>query len=133
MLYTLEPIWKKSYVEVEHWYKEINGKKMWIERYVGFRWGKCIFESDEKPDIDLKNESSFNITDEVEDPEYEADDSCWVDFIFPKTLTEELCEETENMDFEELEENGWQLDDIECYITGPMKLTDENGNEWRGD
>ena len=133
MIYKLEPIWKKSVVDVEHWYKEIDGKKIWIERELGWRWGSCTFESEEFPEIDLKNEYNFNISDELEVIDYEADDGCWESFNFPADMLAEETERIEEMDFEGLEEDGWQLYDTETIFTGPLKLTDENGNTWRGE
>jgi hypothetical protein len=133
MIYTLEPIWKKSFVDVEHWSKEIDGKRVWIERHVGYRWGKCIFESDEKPNIDLENKAGFNVMDEIYNVDCESIDSCWVDYQFPDNLNEEICEQLEEMNFEDLEFDGWIMEDIETYITGPLKLTDEEGNECKGE
>ena len=85
------------------------------------------------PIFDLKNEDNFNITDELEVIDYEADDGCWETFNFPSSMLEEETERIQEMDFEELEEDGWQLYDTETIFTSPLKLTDENGNEWRGD
>ena len=63
MLYKLSPQYKKSVYDVENWFKDDNGNKMWIEREYGWRWAHCTFESEEKPDIDLKNEYGFNMED----------------------------------------------------------------------
>jgi hypothetical protein len=133
MIYKLEPIWKKSVVDIEHWYRKDNDKKQWIEKESGWRWGSATFNSDEFPDIDLKNDQSFNVLEELDDPELEYDDGCWSSMTFGGDLTEEEQEELEYMDQDELEEKGWHLHYIDTFYTGPLKLTDENVNEWKGD
>ena len=133
MRYTLEPIWKKSVTEVENWFHP--EKKLWFEREIGWRWGSASFESAEFPDIDLKNEHCINILEDLDDsnPDLEMDDGCWTSFNFCDSLNEEQQEEIEQKEFNELEEEGWELRYIDTYFSGPLKLTDENGNEWRGD
>lgn len=131
MLYRLEPAWKKSVADIEHWSKVIEGKKVWIEREVGWRWGHCTFQSEEVPNIDLEGNQVFYIFEELEVEDYECDDGCWESFNFYDTtlLTEEYQEEIEMMGYGELEEDGWVHEDTETVFSGPLKLFDENGNE----
>ena len=133
MRYTLEPIWKKSVTDIQNWFKEDGERKLWFEREYGWRWGSASFESEEFPDIDLKNDDGFNVTEDLEYPDMYFDDGCWSFNTFCDELTEEEKEQLQYMDDEELEENGWTLHYIDTYYSGPLKLTDENGNEWRGD
>lgn len=129
--YTLEPIWKKSVMDIESWYHP--EKKVWFEKENGWRWGSATFESEEFPDIDLKNAHCINVTEDLEDPDLDYDDGCWGTYNFAEELNEEQQLEIEEMDFDALEEAGWVLKYVDTYYTGPLKLTDENGKEWRGD
>jgi hypothetical protein len=132
MLYRLEPRWKKSVVELQHWSKMINGKKVWIEREEGWRWAHCTFESDEVPDIDLEGNQSFYIFEELEVIDYESDDGCWTHTNFyanSDLLTEEEKEEIGDMGYSELEEEGWEHEETDTIFTGPLVLYDENDNE----
>jgi hypothetical protein len=122
MLYKLRPQWKKSVHDLEHWWKEINGKKVWIEREVGWRWGEATFTSEDVSHIDLENEHGFCVSEE-ELMDYNADDGCWITYHFPKDkLSEEEMDRIEEMDFSDLEEDGWTLDETETYFTGPLIL-----------
>ena len=130
--YTLEPIWKKSIADVENWYHP--ERKLWFDRENGWRSGSARFESEEFPEIDLKNENySIIVNEEFEDPDLEFDDGCWCTHNFCEGLSEEERQQIEEMSFDELEELGWRLEYIETHFTGPLMLTDENGNVWRGD
>ena len=134
MIYKLSPQYKKSVYDIENWFKEENGNRMWIEREYGWRWAHCTFESEEKPDIDLKNEYGFNITEDIDEIiDYEADDGCWSDFTYSDNIDGEYRERLEEMGNDELEEDGWQLSYVDTYFDGPLVLEDEKGNIWKGD
>ncbi len=123
-MYKLRPEWKKSALDLEHWSKEIDGKKIWIQREVGWRWAECTFQSEDPPEIDLKNEHGYSLED-LDIVDYYADDGCWTTFYFPETvLTEEQKEVIEDMDYSDLEEDGWVHEDTETYFTGPLILED---------
>jgi hypothetical protein len=131
MRYILEPIWKKSVTDVETWHHP--EKNLWFEKENGWRWGSASFVSEEFPEIDLKNEYCIVVTEDLDDPDLECDDGCWGTYTFCEQLNEEEQQEIEDMDWEELEEQGWVLKYVNTYFSGPLKLTDENGNVWRGD
>jgi len=136
MRYTLEPIWKKSVVDVENWYKQDGDRRLWFEREHGWRWGSASFDCNEFPDIDLENEYGINVIEDLPEdaePDLDYDDGCWTTNNYCDDLTEEEQQELEYMDHEELEENGWILHFVDTIYTGPLKLTDETGKEWRGD
>lgn len=134
MLYKLSPQYKKSACDVENWFKEENGVKMWMERETGWRWAHCTFESDTPPEIDLKNEHGFNIFEDIDDVQnYDADDGCWSDYRYSDNISEEYRIRLEEMDHEELEEDGWRLSYMDTYFTGPLILEDEHGNVSYGD
>ena len=129
MKYKLSPQYKKSALDVENWYKEENGNKMWIEREHGWRWAHCTFESETPPDIDLINEHGFSIFEEIEDvQDYDADDGCWSEYRYSDNIDEEYRAQLDEMDSEALEEDGWRLSYVDTYFTGPLVLEDEHGN-----
>jgi hypothetical protein len=134
MRYKLSPQYKKSACDVENWFKEENGEKMWIERETGWRWAHCTFESETPPDIDLKNEHGFNVYEDLEDvQDYDADDGCWADYRYSDNIPEEYRIRLDEMDHKELEEDGWRLSYTDTYFTGPLILEDEHGNVSYGD
>ena len=125
----LKTLHKKSAVERQFWYKE--GKV--VIREEGYRWGEFYCESDEQPEIDLKNDDGYNLSDSDYDWELTSlDDGCWADWTFPEDMTEEEQAEIENARdeeyFEGMEELGWTNDDTEYVLQGPLELSDENGN-----
>lgn len=125
----LKTLHKKSAVERQFWYKE--GKV--VIREEGYRWGEFYCESDEQPEIDLKNDDGYNLSDSDYDWELTSlDDGCWADWTFPEDMTEEEQAEIENAwdeeYFEGMEELGWTNDDTEYVLQGPLELSDENGN-----
>jgi hypothetical protein len=128
MIYKLEPIWKKSVTDIQHWYHK--EKDLWFEQEVGWRWGSATFESEGFPEIDLKNEVPINVSEDLDDPNIDCDDGCWTYFNFSDKIDEDYQEQLKEMDFDELEKQGWYLEYVDTYFSGPLKLSDENGNEW---
>ena len=57
--WTLKNLHKKSAVEKQFWYKD----GATLIRYEGWRWGEFYCESDEQPEIDLKNPDGYNLSD----------------------------------------------------------------------
>ena len=51
--------YKKNAVEVQLWYKD----GVTIKKIDGYRWGTFYCESDERPDIDLRNPDGYELTD----------------------------------------------------------------------
>ena len=127
--WTLKTLYKKSAVEKQYWFKD--GKT--IIRYEGYRWGTFYCESDEQPDIDLNNEDEYNLIESDYDWELESlDDGCWSEWEWPGDLDEEEQEEVENAwneeFFEGMEELGWSCEETDYILTGPLELSDEDGN-----
>lgn len=128
-IWTLKTLHKKSAIEKQFWCK--NGKV--IIREEGYRWGEFYCESDDQPEIDLKNPDDYTLSETDYDWELTSlDDGCWADWTFPDDMTEEEQEEIENAwnedYFEGLEELGWSCDDTEYILQGPLELSDEEGN-----
>ena len=133
MLYKLSTQYKKSAYDVENWVKEDrneDGTVLWMEREHGYRWGWVTFNSDEYPSIDLKNEHGFNLTEDLmyEIGDMELDDGCWSDYRYSDKISEEYAEELEQMDHDELIEDGWILEYVDTIFAGPLVLEDEHGN-----
>ena len=119
---------KKSAVERSFWYKD--GEK--IVREEGYRWGKFHCESDEKPDVDLKNPDGYEIG--GYDWEMDSmDDGCWLEWDWPEDMTEEEQDEIMNAweeDFYDgMETLGWSNDDTEYVFYGPLQLENEQTGE----
>jgi hypothetical protein len=103
----------------------------------GWRWGSWSGEFDTLPDIDLENKYGLDIAAEDGWDMNDLDDGCWSDWEFPDDMSEEEQEEfreayDENYQ-EGLEELGWTNDDYECWLSGPLVLTDETGNTMEGE
>jgi len=119
---------KKNAIERSIWYKD--GKKIVQEQ--GFRWGKFYCESDEKPDVDLKNPDGYEIS--GYDWEMDSmDDGCWLEWEWPEDMTEE--EQDKIMDawgddfYDGMEALGWSNDDTEYVFYGPLQLENEQTGE----
>jgi hypothetical protein len=119
---------KKNAVERSFWYKD--GQK--IVREEGYRWGKFYCESDEQPDIDLKNPDGYEIS--GYDWELDSlDDGCWAEWEWPEGMSEE--EQDKIMDawnedfYDGMEALGWSNDDTEYVFYGPLQLENEATGE----
>lgn len=126
---------KKNAVERQFWTKD----GVTVTKDEGFRWGTWTGESDERPDIDLANPDGFEVLSDGVDWELDAmDDGCWVEWTFPDDMPEEEQERIqalwdENW-YEGMEDDGWSNDDTECWIYGPIELTNvDTGESWNGD
>jgi hypothetical protein len=124
---------KKSAVETQHWSKD--GKSFTYSE--GFRWGTFTQESDERPDVDLKNPDGFEPL--WDDWELDMlDDGCWGEFDFPEDMSEEERAEVERIWEEDgyggLEEAGWFNDETDTVLEGPLLLENtDTGESWNGD
>ena len=124
--WVLTTIEKKSVEEIEFWTKD--GKT--IKRKTGFRWGKVYCESDEKPDINLKNPEGLSVFDSGYDFELDSlDDGCWAEVEYPKDMDDE---ERERMDelwdedaYDAWESEGWSQTDTETWFHGPLSLEEQ--------
>ena len=135
------PVWqitnrqKKSAVERQFWNQD--GREFIKEE--GFRWGIWECESDERPDVDLDNPDGYELMATDYDWEMvEMTDGCWVDWTFDASFDEEEQEEIQelwNEDyFEGLEGSGWNNEETEHWIHGPITLKNmDTGEEWHGD
>ena len=125
--WTLKTQHKKNAIEKQHWYK--NGVE--IIRTEGYRWGTFYCENDEQPKIDLVNEDGYRIgSDDYEWELDNLDDGCYADWEFPEDMSEEEQEKiTEAWDeefYDGLEELGWNCDDTDYILEGPLELLDED-------
>jgi hypothetical protein len=128
-VWELSTEYKKNAIEVQLWYRD----GVTIKRIEGYRWGTFYCESDERPDIDLRNEGDGY---ELADYDWELDsldDGCWADWEFPDSVTEEEREQIEaawdENWYEGMEELGWSNDDTEYHFNGPLKLVNRDTGE----
>lgn len=128
-VWELSTEYKKNAIEVQLWYKD----GVTIKRIEGYRWGTFYCESDERPDIDLRNEGDGY---ELADYDWELDsldDGCWADWEFPDSMSEEerakIEEAWDNEWYEGMEALGWSQDDTEYWFQGPLKLVNKDTGE----
>jgi len=128
-VWELSTEYKKNAIEVQLWYKD----GVTIKRIEGYRWGTFYCESDERPDIDLRNEGDGY---ELADYDWELDsldDGCWADWEFPDSMSEEertkIEEAWDNEWYEGMEALGWSNDDTEYWFQGPLKLVNKDTGE----
>ena len=121
--------YKKNAIEVQLWYKD----GVAIKRVEGYRWGSFSCESDERPDIDLRNEGDGY---ELADYDWELgslDDGCWADWEYPTDFPIEerikIEEAWDNDWYDGMEALGWSNDDTEYWFQGPLKLVNQDTGE----
>ena len=121
--------YKKNAIEVQLWYKD----GVAIKRVEGYRWGTFSCESDERPDIDLRNEGDGY---ELADYDWELgslDDGCWADWEYPTDFPIEerikIEEAWDNDWYDGMEALGWSNDDTEYWFQGPLKLVNRDTGE----
>lgn len=113
-LWKIEPIWKKSLAERNHFHKD--GKTIIVE--TGWRWGEFTCETeDDNPPILEEGVDLFDCEYDVE-MQY-CDDGCWEDYEFEgftEDEEEEMREWLEENSFLDLEEDGWISGDTEMIL-----------------
>lgn len=123
---------KKSCEERATWVKD----HQIVTRIDGWRWGTYNVETtdDNPPDgITEDNEDGINMNDHngeniVSIDMDNMDDGVYGDFDYSDNITEEertIIEEgcDEEGSYSYFEENGWELDDTEVWLTGPLEIT----------
>jgi hypothetical protein len=115
-LWKIEPTWKKSCVERNHFTKD--GKEIIVE--TGWRWGEFYIrtEGDTPPEFNAGDDIFFTPDAELED--FSTDDGCWEDYDFEGMSEEEIEEVQEFLEensYLDLEELGWVSGDSEMIIT----------------
>ena len=128
-VWQLSTEYKKNAIEVQLWYKD----SVAIKRVEGYRWGTFSCESDERPDIDLRNEGDGY---ELADYDWELgslDDGCWADWEYPTDFPIEerikIEEAWDNDWYDGMEALGWSNDDTEYWFQGPLKLVNQDTGE----
>ena len=128
-VWQLSTEYKKNAIEVQLWYKD----GVAIKRVEGYRWGTFSCESDERPDIDLRNEGDGY---ELADYDWELgslDDGCWADWEYPTDFPIEerikIEEAWDNEWYDGMEALGWSNDDTEYWFQGPLKLVNRDTGE----
>ena len=128
-VWQLSTEYKKNAIEVQLWYKD----GVAIKRVEGYRWGTFSCESDERPDIDLRNEGDGY---ELADYDWELgslEDGCWADWEYPTDFPVEerikIEEAWDNEWYDGMEALGWSNDDTEYWFQGPLKLVNQDTGE----
>lgn len=132
--WTVKPVDKKSIEEVEHFTKD----GMEIVHTTGWRWGEWTVATNDgnPPEFEFEdgrldiNSCYTNNIEEVEMVETSdgwLDDTEWPDDIDAdeRSAIEEAMEEDGY--YTALEEKDWYHSDTEMYISGPIEISDANG------
>jgi hypothetical protein len=127
-VWELSTEYKKNAIEVQLWTKD----GITIKKIEGYRWGTFYCESDERPDIDLRNPDGYELADY--DWELDSlDDGCWSEWEYPDSVSEEEREKIEaawdENWYDGMEELGWSNDDTEYHFQGPLKLVNRDTGE----
>lgn len=147
--YTVKTYYKKSCEQHEHFYnRNIKGASIIVkdgyrfvefnvetndDKFPEFNFTNCPGGSADLDSVDLF--SCFG--DNVEQTELVEmfDGGCWGDIEIEGIDDEDEVARLEELINEEgawaLEEDGdgdWYLDETECWVWGPLEVTDENGN-----
>lgn len=125
---------KKSAVERQFWNQD--GRKFIKEE--GYRWGIWECLSIHRPEIELDNPDGYELMNTEYDWEMqEMIDGCWVDWHFGKEFNIDEKEEIQDLwdknSYESLESAGWQNNETQHWIFGPISLKNlDTGEEWNG-
>ena len=127
MSWKVETVQKKSITERTGWYHREYHLFVWQETI--WRWGNVIVSQDPTSDTDVHSNVEFSAT--IYDVESSnLDDKCNEDWVFPDSMSEEDQESfLEVWDTEKdrgLNDDGWEIDDVEIIMTGPLLITKEN-------
>ena len=134
--------YKKSCHEVQEYIRD--GDKKYLYQTTGWRFGTwTVTTTDDKipelywddygshPDYSSLHLGSCGGSN-VEDIELcETWDSCWEEMEYDESLTEDERDEIDRIIEEDgiwaLADNGWDYGDCESYITGPVRVENEQG------
>ena len=143
----VSPLYKKSCEEHEHYVKD----SLTIVRKTGYRGASFVVETSDnnppefefdfvpggdgsKDSIDMYNCEVNNI----ESVELESMwDGCWEEVEYPEDMDEEEQERLQELIEEEgdiyqvLTDEGWNQDDTQAWIWGPILIQDSEGNQVR--
>lgn len=146
-IWRVSTYYKKSCEEHEYYTK---GDQT-IIRQTGFRWGSFQVETsdDNPPEFEFDYvpggngaKDSINMYDSyvnnIENIELiSMDDGCWEEIVWPEDMDEEEQETLqerfyESSIYEVLEgEEGWNQNDTEAWVWGPILIEDDHGNRVR--
>jgi hypothetical protein len=128
---------KKSTIERESYVKD--DQTIWVE--TGWRSGSFFIVTNDgnPPAIDLSNPDndfevySFSDTNVHEVGLCDTFDGCWTDVEFPEDMSDEEQERLQDLidddgAYETLTSEGWEPDDGEVWLHGPLILEDEDEN-----
>jgi len=130
-VWELSTEYKKNAVEVQIWCRD----GVVVKKIEGYRWGTFYCESDEKPDIDLRNpDNEYELGYSGYDWELDnLNDGCWTEWQFPDDMPESEQNEIEaawdENYYEGLEDLGWDNTDTDYYFQGPLRLENKDTGE----
>lgn len=116
---------KKSIVVTETFEKKVGDQWYRVDMENTWRWGYAIVSGEDLTEDDLKQEGGLEITGwEVDDQNYDDGVALW--FNYSDNVTDEMKEEFERLwdddGYSGVEENGWDLVDVETWFYGPLDI-----------
>lgn len=118
---------KKNVTQIEYW---TNGE-LSARRETGWRWGQ--WDYDTKPDLSIYREDEQHEVYEFGDVvDSSQDDGCWAEWIWPEGMSVEETDRLESIfddeSYEGLENEDWELEETEYWVTGPLDVEFRPGN-----
>ena len=130
--YTIRALYKKSAECRDVWIKD---RQVVILTEV-FGWGMFTRDSDKHPIVDLENLHGYEVYSEGWELVSLAD-SWYIGWGWPEDMPESERQRMqaawEDNSYQSLESQGWELNDSEVWLSGPLVLTNQDtGEEWSG-
>lgn len=116
---------KKSIVVTETFEKKVGDRWCRVDMETTWRWGSAVVSGEDLTEDDLRQENGLEITGwEVDDQQYDDGVALW--FHYSDNVTEEMKQEFEQLwdddGYSGVEENGWNLADVETWFYGPLNI-----------
>jgi hypothetical protein len=114
----LSPTYKKSIEERSTWSKDTPNGSLEFLQTVTYRWGECLIESDDEPEIDLSNPDGIDVT-LIDDAQIDSLDDQVSEYW---TDPDDDDIDTDDIDADYMEENGFEIVDVSIWFFGELTL-----------
>ena len=119
MPFKITNVEKKDIADKSYWIKKLkNGKKIYLEDEVWYRWGEVLVEEDPRENGWKPNEplvaDDYNILD------HNLSDGCWTEVYGKEDLSKKEQKLLNEVTF--LDEAGWEVYDSEITFYGPVEI-----------
>jgi hypothetical protein len=126
MPYKITNTEKKDVSDKTQWVKVLkNGKKLYLEDEVWYRWGQVLVEEDPRENGWKPGEPL--VTDDFNRMDHHLEDGCWTDVHGKEELSKKEQKLIEESYF--LDDAGWEAYESEITFYGPVEI-EEVENEY---